>query len=88
VSTTAVGSEMDPGNVRRDLRRALKLVPGLEPKNWTPRELRHSFVSRLSDAGVPIEMIAAGRPTRHYRHQDRVSASNSAGHSNGSERNG
>ena len=24
---------------------------------WTPRELRHSFVSLLSDAGVPIEKI-------------------------------
>ena len=56
--TTAVGTEMDPANVRRDLRRALKLVPGLEPKDWTPRELRHSFVSLLSDAGVPVEMIS------------------------------
>ena len=46
------------GNVRRDLRRALTLVPGLEPKDWTPRELRHSFVSLLSDAGVPVEMIS------------------------------
>ena len=25
---------------------------------WTPRELRHSFVSLMSDAGVPIEKIA------------------------------
>jgi Phage integrase family len=58
VFATAVGSEMDPANVRRDLRRALKLVPGLEPKDWTPRELRHSFVSLLSDAGVPVEMIS------------------------------
>jgi integrase len=58
VFATAVGSEMDPANVRRGLRRALKLVPGLEPKDWTPRELRHSFVSLLSDAGVPVEMIS------------------------------
>ena len=49
---------MDPANVRRDLRRALELVPGLEPEDWTPRELRHSFVSLLSDAGVPVEMIS------------------------------
>jgi integrase len=49
---------MDPANVRRDLRRALKLVPGLEPEDWTPRELRHSFVSLLSDAGMPVEMIS------------------------------
>ena len=58
VFATAVGSEMDPANVRRDLRRALELVPGLEPKDWTPRELRHSFVSLWSDAGVPVEMIS------------------------------
>ena len=56
--TTAVGTQMDPANVCRDLRRALKLVPGLEPEDWTPRELRHSFVSLLSDAGVPVEMIS------------------------------
>ena len=55
---TAVGSEMDPANVRRNLRCALKLVPGLEPEDWTPRELRHSFVSLLSDPGVPVQMIS------------------------------
>jgi integrase len=58
VFTTAVGTEMDPANVRRDLCRALRLVPNLDPKDWTPRELRHSFVSLLSDAGVPVEMIS------------------------------
>jgi integrase len=41
---------MDPANVRRDLRRALKLVPGMEPGDWTPPEPRHSF--------VPVEMIS------------------------------
>jgi integrase len=25
---------------------------------WTPRDLRHSFVSVLSDAGVPLEEIS------------------------------
>lgn len=58
VFTTAVGTEMDAANVRRDLRRALALVPGVEPDDWTPRELRHSFVSVLSDAGVPVEQIS------------------------------
>jgi integrase len=46
------------GNVRRDVRRALALVPDLNPSEWTPRELRHSFVSLLSDAGVPLEQIS------------------------------
>ena len=45
-------------DVRRDFRRALALVPGLDPSMWTPRELRHSFVSVLSDAGVPLEQIS------------------------------
>lgn len=30
----------------------------LDPRDWTPRELRHSFVSLLSDAGMPIEQIS------------------------------
>ncbi len=58
VFTTALGSAMDAANVRRDFRRALALVPGLDPTEWTPRELRHSFVSVLSDAGVPLEEIS------------------------------
>jgi transposase len=49
---------MDAANVRRDLRRALALVPEIDPGEWTPRELRHSFVSVLSDAGLPVEEIA------------------------------
>ncbi len=28
------------------------------PDAWTPRQLRHSFVSLLPDEGVPIEQIA------------------------------
>ena len=35
-----------------------RLVPGIDPAEWTPRELRHSFVSVLSDAGIPVEQIA------------------------------
>lgn len=44
--------------MRRDFRRALGLAPGLDPQEWTPRELRHSFVSLMSDAGVPLEQIS------------------------------
>ena len=54
VFATAVGSEMDPANVRRDLRRALKLVPGMEPNDWTPRELRHLFVSLCRMQACPL----------------------------------
>ena len=49
---------MDAANLRRDFRRALALVPGLGAKEWTPRELRHLFVSVLSDAGIPVEEIS------------------------------
>jgi integrase len=31
---------------------------GLDPDEWTPRELRRSFVSRLSDNGVPLGEIS------------------------------
>jgi hypothetical protein len=55
---TSVGTKMSAGNVRRDFRRALALVPGIDPSIWTPRELRHSFLSVLSDAGVPLEEIS------------------------------
>lgn len=58
VFATAKGTPMDAANVRRDLRRALKRVKGIDPSQWTPRELRHSFVSLLSASGLRIEDIA------------------------------
>jgi hypothetical protein len=36
----------------------IKDVAGLDAAEWTPRELRHSLVSLLSDSGVPIEEIS------------------------------
>jgi integrase len=78
VFTTRLGTAMDAANVRRDFRRALASVPGLNPEEWTPRELRHSFVSLLSDAGVPIEDVSrlVGHSSTSvtelvYRHQIR-----------------
>lgn len=58
VFSTEVGTEMDAANVRRGFRRALHLVPGIDPDEWTPREMRHTFVSLLSDSGMPIDEIA------------------------------
>lgn len=58
VFATVLGTPMDAANVRRDFRRALALVPGLDAAEWTPRELRHSFVSVLSDSGLPVEEIS------------------------------
>jgi integrase len=30
----------------------------VDARHWTPRELRHSFVSLLSDSGIPVEEIS------------------------------
>jgi integrase len=74
VFCTSVGTPLDAANVRRSFRRITKAA-GLGD-NWTPRELRHSFVSIMSDNGVPIEQIAdlVGHRTtivtqKVYRHQ-------------------
>ncbi|MFE2833668.1 tyrosine recombinase XerC [Streptomyces mirabilis] len=56
VFTTRSGEPLDAANVRRDFK-AIVMKAGLEPE-WTPRELRHSFVSLLSDHGIPLERIA------------------------------
>lgn len=76
VFASAAGTPLDAANVRRELRRALKRVPGLDPGEWTPRELRHSFVSLLSAWGLGIEDISrlVGHSGTHvtelvYRHE-------------------
>jgi integrase len=58
VFSSAVGKPLDATNVRRAFRQALKDVDGISTDEWTPRELRHSFVSLLSDRGVPLEEIS------------------------------
>ena len=50
------GAALDAANVRREFRAACRAA-GIGP-NWTPRELRHSFVSLMSSTGVPVEEIA------------------------------
>jgi integrase len=78
VFPTKVGTLMDKDNARRAFRSALAPVPCIDPEEWTPRELRHSFVSLLSDSGVPIEEISrlvghSGTSVTElvYRHQIR-----------------
>jgi integrase len=58
VFASKVGTPLDPSHVRRDFRTAIKGVEGIDPAEWTPRELRHSFVSLLSDHGLPLEEIS------------------------------
>jgi site-specific recombinase XerD len=57
VFTTQLGTPLDAANVRRAFRKVAEHA-GLKAEEWTPRELRHSFVSLLSSAGIPIEDIA------------------------------
>jgi integrase len=56
VFASLVGTPLDASHVRRAFKPITKNA-GLG-ENWTPRELRHSFVSIMSDNGVPIETIA------------------------------
>ncbi|WP_340686097.1 site-specific integrase [Amycolatopsis coloradensis] len=57
VFASDVGTELDAANVRRAFRKVAAKA-GLDPKEWTPRELRHSFASLLSDSGMPVEQIS------------------------------
>ncbi len=58
VFTTRYGTALSPENVRRDFRKAIKSAPGVDAGEWTPRELRHSFVSLLSDSGILLDEIS------------------------------
>jgi integrase len=57
VFASAVGTEQNPRNVPRMFREVLEAA-GLTGEEWTPRKMRHSFVSLLSDSGVPLEHIS------------------------------
>ena len=69
-----LGGPMYATDVRMEFKRITEKA-GLG-RDWAPRELRHTFVSLLSDSGVPIEQIAdavghsSTRTTKVvYRHQ-------------------
>jgi integrase len=76
VFTTALGTQLDAADVRRSLRTICRRA-GIG-EEWTPRELRHTFVSLLSDNGMAIEQISrlVGHSSSNvtetiYRHQIR-----------------
>lgn len=76
VFASAVGTPLDAHNVRRSFR-AITQAAGLG-KDWTPRELRHTFVSLLSANDVNLEDIArlvghsgTSVTERVYRHEIR-----------------
>ncbi|MGB9113523.1 MAG: site-specific integrase [Acidimicrobiales bacterium] len=55
VFSTSLGGLTDPANFRRAFRR---ITQAAALGDWHPHELRHTAVSLLSDAGVPLELIA------------------------------
>jgi len=57
VFASTAGTALDRHNVLRAFRPVVAKAD-LDPRDWTPRELRHSFVSLLSDSGMSIEQIA------------------------------
>jgi integrase len=56
VFASAVGTQLDAANVRREFRKITDMA-GLG-SGLAPRDLRHTFVSLMSADGVPIEEIA------------------------------
>ena len=56
VFSTRTGGALDAANVRREFKAACRTARIGE--HWTPRELRHSFVSLMSSSRVPVEEIA------------------------------
>src|SRR5215467_13776019 len=56
VFASAVGTPLDPSHVRRAFK-MICVAAGIGA-DWTPRELRHTFVSIMSEHGVPLEEIA------------------------------
>jgi integrase len=78
-----VGTPLDAHNVRRSFR-AISKAAGLG-EEWTPRELRHMFVSLLSANDVNLEDIArlvghsgTSVTERAYRHEIRPSLTRGA----------
>lgn len=57
MSASETGTALAAANVRRGFRTVVKSA-GLDAGERTPRELRHSFVSPLSDSGMTIDQIA------------------------------
>jgi integrase len=56
VFASVIGTPLDPSHVRRAFKK-ICVEAGIG-ENWTPRELRHTFVSIMSEHGVPVEEIA------------------------------
>jgi len=56
VFASAVGTPLDPSHVMRAFRKVCETA-GIGT-SWSTRELRHTFVSIMSEQGIPVEEIA------------------------------
>lgn len=56
VFTTTVGTALDASTVRKRFKAVCKAA-GIG-EHWAPRELRHTFVSLMSEGGMSVEEIA------------------------------
>ncbi|GAA4065916.1 site-specific integrase [Actinomadura miaoliensis] len=82
------GAPYSAQQVRYHFRKVLDAA-GLNGAEWAPRELRHTFVSLMSDHGVPVEKISVlvGHKNTKitetiYRHQIRPEIRDGAEHMN------
>jgi integrase len=57
VFTTRTGTALDAHNVRRSFRELLSNIDGINPADWTLRELQCTYVARLAELGVPVDEI-------------------------------
>lgn len=71
------GRPLDAANVRRPFRR-ICAAAGVGD-NWSPRELRYTFVSIMPDSGVPIERIADWSATLAASDSQRSSTGSKSG---------
>ena len=87
VFTTATGTLLGARHIRKLFQDVCERA-GLG-RDWAPRDLRHTFVSLLSDDGIAIEKIAlACWPRQQPCHPDRVPARAPAGPAGGRGGNG
>jgi integrase len=83
VFPSRVGTPWDASHVRREFRRVVE-VAGLDPHDWTPRELRHSFrVGAVRRGRSDRTDLTVGWAQRHYDDRDRLPQADQAGHGPG-----
>lgn len=72
VCTRSNGDPLDRHTALREFRKVVRAA-GLQPSEWVPRDMRHSFVALLSDDGMPAQARpGASRTNRpHYRRNSR-----------------